>query len=170
MGEVVGAITTHSKTMAMILQTLFVSPQKATRLPTKSLTNIGVEQPIRHKKLIYNIVQVRLPLTFGLFDVMVPKKQSTQKDKKVGNEVVKTLVLKMLQLPLFSREQLQHVNFNPPNVYIMVVKIMQSKESLLAHATSHVTHNEEEICLLEVQEEDVNQAHVAIEAVKVLRA
>jgi hypothetical protein len=52
----------------------------------------------------------------------------------------------------------------------MVVKIMQSKESLLAHATSHVTHNEEEICLLEVQEEDVNQAHVAIEAVKVLCA
>jgi hypothetical protein len=113
---------------------------------------------------------VKLPLTFGLSDVMVPKKQSTQKDKEVGNEVVKALVFKMLQLPLFFGEQLQHVNFNPSNVYIMVGKIMQSKESLLAHATNHVTHNEEETCLLEVQEEDVNQAHIAIEAVKVLHA
>ena len=45
-------------------------------------------------------------------------------DTILEEDVVKGLALKVLQVPLFPRIQLQHLRFDPIVVYLMASKIM----------------------------------------------
>jgi hypothetical protein len=44
-----------------------------------------VELSVKHKRLVNNIIQTRSPITFGLFNMMVLKRQLDHKDKEFKN-------------------------------------------------------------------------------------
>jgi hypothetical protein len=44
-----------------------------------------VELPVKHEGLVNNIIQARSPITFGLINMMVLKRQLDHKDKEFKN-------------------------------------------------------------------------------------
>jgi hypothetical protein len=78
-------------------------------MPTMTEDSIAQGEPCtRHKGPTDNIGQSRLPLTFGLVDVVTSSSQgaiSKGQDVHVGKDLVKRLALKMLEVPLFSKIQ-----------------------------------------------------------------
>ena len=79
----------------------------APQVPTVAIDPLGrVTQGARHKGPVDGIGQSRLPMTFGLADVIanLPQRTPCSNDTKEG--VVKSLALKVLQVPLFSGAQL----------------------------------------------------------------
>ena len=87
------------------------------------------------------IGQLRLPLIFGLVDVITKSlcDQSPNEDKtSVTDSIVNELAGKVLEVPLFTSIQLQRLNFDIAMVYDMLGKMMQGKVQLLASAAMKV--------------------------------
>ena len=88
------------------------------------------------------IEQSRLLMTFGLADVAANLPQGTPGGKDTEEGVVKSLALKVLQVPLFSRAQLQYPEFDPATVYLMAGRIMQGKVGVPAGASTEAMQAE----------------------------
>ena len=122
--QVIGAVATRSQTGAPQVSTVAVDP-------------LGrVTQGARHKGPVDGIGQSRLPMTFGLADVAANLPQGTPGGNDTEEGVVKSLALKVLQVPLFSGAQLQYPEFDPVAVYLMAGKIMQGKAAIPAYAST----------------------------------
>ena len=92
-GQVISAVATRSQTEAPEVPTIAVDP-------------LGrVTQGARHKGPVDGIGQSRLPMTFGLADVAANLPQGTPSGNDTEEGVVKSLALKVLQVPLFSGAQ-----------------------------------------------------------------
>ena len=81
-------------------------------------------------------------MTFGLADVAANLPQGTPGGKDTEEGVVKSLALKVLQVPLFSGAQLQYPEFDPATVYLMAGRIMQGKVGVPAGASTKVMQAE----------------------------
>ena len=93
-GQVISAVATRSQTGAPQIFIVAVDP-------------LGrVTQGARHKGPVDGIGQSRLPMTFGLANVVANLPQGTPGGNDKEESVVKSLALKVLQVPLFSRAQL----------------------------------------------------------------
>ncbi len=116
-GEVVAAVATRSQVQA------------SSNMDGEVRNSVPQGEPnVRHKGPADSIGQSRLPLTFGLADVVATPSQvgAIQKEDAAGREdVVKSLALKVLEIPLFSGIQLQSGDFDASAVYHMAGKMMQ---------------------------------------------
>ena len=123
-GQVISAVATWSQTGA---------PQ----VPTVAVDPLGrVTRGARHKGPVDGIRQSRLPMTFGLADVAANLPQGTPGGNDTEEGVIKSLALKILQVPFFSGAQLQYSKFDPAAVYLMAGKTMQGKAIVPAHAST----------------------------------
>ena len=115
----------------------------APQVPTVAVDPLGrVTQGARHKGPVDGIGQSRLPMTFGLADVAANLPQGTPGGNDTKEGVVKSLALKVLQVPLFSGAQLHYPEFDPAAVYLMAGKIMQGKAVVPAHASTEAMQAE----------------------------
>ena len=115
----------------------------APQVPTIAVDPLGrVTQGARHKGPVDGIGQSRLPMTFGLADVAANLPQGTPGGNDMEEGVVKSLALKVLQVPLFSGAQLHYPEFDPAAVYLMAGKIMQGKAVVPAHASTEAMQAE----------------------------
>ena len=74
----------------------------APQLPTVAVDPLGrVTQGAQHKGPVDGIGQSRLPMTFGLADVAANLPQGTPGGNDTEEGVVKSLALKVLQVPFF---------------------------------------------------------------------
>ena len=110
-------------------------------------------------------------MTFGFADVTaaMPHGTPSGSDTISKEDIVKGLALKVLQVPLFLRIQLQRPRFDPTTVYLMASKIMQGKVHLPTHASTDAIQAEGGISLSLVIEEDgprVQAADVVEEALR----
>src|SRR6478672_1209406 len=115
-GEVVAAAATTSQ---------MNGPYKTSDVVDDSVAQGGPN--VRHKGPADSIGQSRLPLTFGLADVMASPSQGAhvkRGDAYVEGDLVKSLALKVLEIPLFSGVQLQRQDFDASAVYHMAGKMM----------------------------------------------
>ena len=129
-GQVISAVATRSQAGAPQVSTVAIDP-------------LGrVTQGARHKGPGDGIGQLRLPMTFGLADVAANLPQGTPGGNDTEESVLKSLALKVLQVPLFSGAQLQYPEFDPAAVYLMVGKIMQGKAVVPAHASTEAMQAE----------------------------
>ena len=159
-GQVVGAAATRSQTGAL--------PPPPPMVP---LTNVD-ERRSCHKGPADAIEQARLPMTFDMADVMAPISEKVPKGKVsivVEEDVLKGLALKVLQVPLFSGAQLQHIESDPTAVYYMAGKIMASKATMPVCASTEAMREEGDLPpLVAVDNSDV-RAQAATDAEKALR-
>ena len=81
-------------------------------------------------------------MTFGLADVAANLPQGTPGGNDTEEGVVKSLALKVLQVPLFSGVQLQYPEFDPAAIYLMAGKIMQGKAVIPTHASTEAMQAE----------------------------
>ena len=129
-GQVIGAVATRSQT-------------EAPQIPTVVVVPLGrVTQGARHKGPVDGIGQSRLRVTFGLADVAANLPQGTPGGSDTEEGVVKSLALKVLQVPLFSGTQLQYPEFDPAAVYLITGKIMYGKAVVPAHASTEAIQAE----------------------------
>ena len=94
------------------------------------------EPNVRFKGPADNIGQSRLPLTFGLADVVASPSLGAhvkRRDAHVEEELVKNLARKVLEIPLFSGIQLQRQDFDASAVYHMAGKMMQGTVQMPAN-------------------------------------
>ena len=68
--------------------------------------------------------------------------QGTPGGNEMEESVVKSLALKMLQVPLFLGAQLHYPEFDPVVVYIMAGKIIQGQAIIPGHASTEVMQAE----------------------------
>ena len=92
-GQVISTVTTQSQSGAPQVPIVAVDPLG------------GVMQGARHKGPVDGIGQSRLPMTFGLADVAANLPQGTPGGNETKKGVVKSLALKVLQVPMFSSIQ-----------------------------------------------------------------
>ena len=92
--QVINVVATRSQTGAP--QVLIVAVDSLER----------VTQGSRHKGLVDSIGQSRLPMTFGLANGTANLPQGTLSGYNTEEGVVKSMALKVLQVPLFSGAQL----------------------------------------------------------------
>ena len=117
LGEVVAAVATRSQGSS-----LPVAPMVEENSATQGRPHV------RHQGPSDSIGQSRLPLTFGLADVVTgPSLEtiSSERDSAKEGDMVKSLAFKLLEVPLFSGVQLQRENFDSAAVYHMAGKMMQ---------------------------------------------
>ena len=150
-GQVINAVATRSKTRAPQAPIMLVDPQSK------------VQQGIQYKGPADGIGQSRLPMTLGLADVVATILQGTTSGNNTisKTDVVKSLALKVLEVPLFSGIQLQHPEFDPAAVYLTTSKIMQSKVHTPVHASTEAMHAEEGILSSLVVDEDGSRVQTA---------
>ena len=108
-------------------------------------------------------------MTFGLADIAANLPQGTPGGNDMEEGVLKSLALKVLQVPLFSGAQLQYPEFDPTVVYLMAGKIMQGKAVIPAHASTEAMQAEKGDSLSLVVDEDGTRVQAAKAAEKALR-
>ena len=139
-------------------------------VPTVAVDPLGrVTQGARHKGPVDGILQSRLSMTFGLADIAATLPQGTPGGNDTEEGVVKSLALKVLEVPLFSGAQLQYPKFDPATVYLMAGKIMQGKAVVPAHASTEAMQAEKGDSLSLAMDEDGTRAQATKAADEALR-
>ena len=142
----------------------------APQVPTVAVDPLGrVTQGARHKGPVDGIGQSRLPMTFGLADVAANLPQGTPGGNDTEEGVVKSLALKVLQVPLFSGAQLHYPEFDPAAVYLIAGKIMQGKAVVPAHASTEAMQAEKGDSSSLAVDEDGTRVQAAKAAKEALR-
>ena len=154
----------------MISAVATLSQTGAPQVPTVAVDPLGrVTQGARHKGLVDGIGQLRLPMTFGLANVATNLPQGTPGGNDTEEGVVKSLALKVLQIPLFLGAQLQYPEFDPVAIYLMAGKIMQGKAVIPAHASTEAMQAEKDDSLSLAVDEDGTRVQAAKAVKETLR-
>jgi len=126
LGEVVAAVATRSQANSL----------PVARMMEENSTAPGGPR-VHHQGPLDSIGQSRLPMTFGLIDVVTSPTLGASLDGRnflvEKDMMVKSLAVKLLEVPLFSGVQLQSDNFDAAAIYHMTGKIMQGKVQMLAN-------------------------------------